>query len=105
MHRQASDLALLVQGNPAEALAGLECHREFHQGVIAELARRRLARALETADGAGRVRPPVGDAADDIRVATDVLVKFPARLFPAALGEVTEQCACPVDGIGRDIGH
>jgi hypothetical protein len=47
----------------------------------------------------------VGDAADDIHVTAHVLVKFPPRLFSATLDEVAEQGACPVDGIGRDIGH
>jgi hypothetical protein len=90
LHGQASDLAFLIQGNPAKALASLECHRDFHQGAIAELARRRLTHAVETARGAGCVCPPVGDAADDIHPTAHVLVKFPARLLPAALGEVAE---------------
>jgi hypothetical protein len=101
---QASDLALVIEGNPAEALASLECERDFHDGVIAELAGRRLARALEAADGAGCVGPPAGDAAG-VHGTAHARVEFPARLLPAALGEVGEQCACPVSGIGRDISH
>ncbi len=104
LHGQASDLAVLIQGNPAGALARRECQREFHQGVLAELAGRRLAHALEAAGGAGRLCPPVGDAAG-VHVTADVLVEFPACLLPAALDEVAEQCTCPVRGTGRDIGH
>ena len=101
---QASDLASVIKGNPAEAVASLECQRDFHHGVIAELAGRRLAHTLEAADGTGRVCPPAGDAAD-VHGTAHVLVEFPARLSPATLGEVAEQCACPVSGTGRDIGH
>src|SRR5258708_20548028 len=100
---QASDLAFLIEGNSAEALASLECQRDLHHGVIAGLAGRRLAHALEAADGAGGECPAVGDAAS-VHVPTQVLVEFPACLLPATLDEVAEQCPCPVRGIGRDVG-
>jgi hypothetical protein len=101
---QAGDPALVIEDNPAEALASGEGQGDFHHGVLAELAGRWLARALEAADGAGRVCPPLGDTAGVHRTAHG-LVEFPAYLFPAALGEVAEQGTCPVSGIGRDIGH
>jgi hypothetical protein len=41
------------------------------------------------------VCPPVGDAAG-VHAAAHVFVEFPARLLPATLGGVAEQCACPV---------
>ena len=82
----------------------LKCQRDFHHGVIAGLAGRRLAHALEAADGAGGECPAVGDAAS-VHVTTQVLVEFPACLLPATLDEVAEQCPCPVRGVGRDVGH
>src|SRR5215472_18090475 len=94
LHRQASDLAFLIQGNPADALASCEGQRKFHHGVTAELAGRRLAHALEVAERAGRVSPPAGDPAG-VHVAEQVLAEFPAPLLPATRDEIAEQCACP----------
>ncbi|HXZ66478.1 MAG TPA: hypothetical protein VEH05_17200 [Streptosporangiaceae bacterium] len=105
LHGQASDVALCVEDNPAKALSSLECQREFNQGVLAKLTRRRLAHLLEATKVAGRVCPCLGDAADDILVAAKVAVKLPARLFQPTFDEVAEKCTRAVRSIGRDSGH